>query len=123
MVAFNRGMHSMVYISQYEISTDGTKISLLEGFDFIRTQLDGSLLVKGPANSAGLLVKLPGVLAVRELDEYTVDLSNNQATIKQGELLTKKTSSIPMQTAKPVPVLLLIEIGIALYILAKVVLK
>jgi hypothetical protein len=110
-VAVNWGGGSMVYLSQYEISTDGSKISLLAGFDYLRTQLDGSLLVRGPANSAGQLIKLPGVLAVREIDEYTVDLSNNQATIKQGSLLVKKTSTPDENQPKQMSIIMLIEIG------------
>jgi len=113
----------MVYLSQYEISTDGSKISLLPGFDFLRTQVDGAILVSGPANSAGQLIKIPGVLAVREIDEYTVDLSNNQATIKQGELLTKSPPKSDVDQPKQLSIIILLEIGIALYILAKVVLK
>jgi hypothetical protein len=113
----------MVFISQYEISTDGSQIILLNDFDYIRTQVDGALLVKGPANSAGLLVKIPGVIAVRELDDYAVDLSNGQATVKQGELVTKDKATITQEQPKQVSIALLLEIGLALYILVKVVLK
>ena len=78
----------MVYVSQYEISTNGRAVVLPGGFELLRTQIGGALLVRGPRGSAGALVKLENVLAVRELDEYVIDLQNGQATIKQGELKT-----------------------------------
>jgi hypothetical protein len=112
----------MVYLSQYEISTNGRAVVLPGGFELLRVQIDGALLVRGPRGSAGTLVKLENVLAVRELDDYVIDLQNGQATVKQGELLTKSPAAA-QQENKSFPIILMLEIGIALYILVKVVLK
>lgn len=112
----------MVYISQYEISTNGRAVVLPGDFELLRTQIGGALLVRGPRGSAGSLVKLANVLAVRELDEYAIDLQNGQATIKQGELVTKNPAAAA-EESKSFPIVLMLEIGIALYILVKVVLK
>lgn len=83
----------MVYLSQYEISTNGRAVVFPGGFELLRVQMDGALLIRGPRGSAGTLVKLENVLAARELDEYVIDLQNGQATVRQGELATNSTAA------------------------------
>jgi hypothetical protein len=112
----------MVYLSQYEISTSGRAVVLPSGFELLRIQIGGTLLVRGPRGSAGTLVKLENVLAVREQDEYTVDLQNSQAAVRSGELAVKDQAVVD-EEKKSFPVILMLEIGIALYVIIKVVLK